>query len=146
MLYPHQLVKGWWCLCRAIMPPRSSQASRWTVQRRAGASLDLPKSLDQVVAAVVELLGFEVAVMKLVSGDGDLEVLSVAGPAEVREHLLGTKQSQCSWQQALDADRPIENLRFMHHDDADLLDEPARLAGARISNRKPHPRSTVNWG
>jgi len=94
----------------------------------------------------VELLDFEVAVMNLVSGDGDREVLSVAGPAEVREHLLGTTQSQCSWQQMLDADRPTGSLRFMHHDDADLLDEPARLAGARITNRKPHPRSTVNWG
>jgi len=26
------------------------------------------------------------------------------------------------------------------------LDEPARLVGARISNRKPHSRSTVDWG
>jgi len=93
----------------------------------------------------VELLDFEVAVMNLVSGDGDLEVLSVAGPAEVREHLLGTTQSQCSWQQMLDAARPTGSLRFMHHDDADLLDEPARLAGARATNRKPHPRSTAIW-
>ncbi len=42
----------------------------------------------------MELLGFHVAVMNLVNGDGDLEVLSGAGPAEVREHLLGTKQTQ----------------------------------------------------
>jgi len=141
MLYPRQLVNGWWCLCRAVTAPRSSHASRWTVQRRAGASLDLHKTLDQVVAAVVELLDFDVAVMNLVSADGDREVLSVAGPAEVREHLLGTTQSQCTWQQMLDAARPTGNLRFVHHDDADLLDEPARLAGARITNRKPHPRS-----
>jgi len=47
---------------------------------------------------------------------------------------------------AADAARPIENLPFVHHEDADLLAEPARLAGARISNRKPHPRSTVDWG
>ena len=72
------------------MPPQSSHASWWTVQRWVGASLDLQKTLDQVVAAVVELLDVEVAVMNLGSGDGDLEVLSVAGPAEVREHLLGT--------------------------------------------------------
>jgi len=111
------------------------------VQRRAGASLDLQKTPDQVVAAVVELLDFEVAVMNLVSGDGDREVLSVAGPAEVREHLLGTTQSQRSWQQMLDAARPTESLPFVHHDDADLLDEPARLAGTRATNRKPHPRS-----
>ncbi len=32
----------------------------------------------------------------------------------------------------LDAARPIENWPFVHHDDADLLDEPARLAEARI--------------
>jgi len=74
MLYPRQLVKSWWCLCRTVMPPRSSHASRWTAQRRAGASLDLHKTLDQVVAAVVELLGFDVAVMNLVSGNGDREV------------------------------------------------------------------------
>ena len=64
------------------------------MQRRAGASLELQKTPDQIVAAVVELLDFEVAVMNLASGDGGLEVLSGAGPAEVRQHLLGTKQSQ----------------------------------------------------
>ncbi len=115
------------------------------MQRRVGASLDLHRTLDQVVATVVELLDFDVAVMKLVSGDGDREVLSVAGPAEVREHLLGTTQSQCGRQQMLDAARPTGRLRFMHHDDADLLDEPARLAGARYQLQAT-PKITVDSG
>lgn len=93
-LYPRPAGQGLLGRCRAVTPPRSSHATWWTVPRWAGVSLDPHKTLDQIVAAVVELLGFHVAVMNLVSGDGDLEVLSGAGPAEVREHLLGTKQSQ----------------------------------------------------
>jgi len=44
----------------------------------------------------------------------------------------------------LDAARPIENSPFVHHDDAGLLAEPARLAGARISTAS-HTRDQQQW-
>lgn len=101
-----------------------AELSRFLVDSaaRVGGSLDLQQTLDRVVESVVALLGFEVAVLNLVDGDGALEVVSTAGSAEVRAQLLGARQTRRSWLQQLEVARPIGTLRFVHHDDADLLD------------------------
>jgi len=126
-----------------LMPPRSSHALWWTVQRWAGASLDPHKTLDQIVAAVVELLGFHVAVMNLVSGDGDREVLSGASPAEVREPHQAEPMKL-----AADAGRRPSHREFAVR--APRRRRPPGRAGpsrrSTHSHRKPHPRSTVDWG
>ena len=92
------------------------------IARRVGGSLDLQHTLDQVVAGVVELLGFGVAVLNLKTPEGSLEVVSVAGPEASRAQLLGSRQSRSVWDALLAAARPIGALRFVHHDDTALMD------------------------
>lgn len=94
------------------------------VARRVGATLDLSHTLDQVVEAVVELLGFGVAALNLVTADGDLEVVTVAGPDDVRRELLGTRMARETWESFLASARPYGGLRFA---DAELA-APADIA------------------
>jgi PAS domain S-box-containing protein len=82
------------------------------VARRVGGTLDLDRTLHQVVQAVLELVGFRVAVLNLLTADGDLEVVTVAGSDEVRAELLGSRNSLASWQALLAAAQPVGALRF----------------------------------
>ena len=83
------------------------------VARRVGGTLDLDRTLDQVVQAVVELVGFRVAVLNLLTADRrHLEVVTVAGPDEVRAVLLGSRDTLASWEELLAASRPMGALRF----------------------------------
>ena len=83
------------------------------VAQRLGASLDVTRTLEEVARAVVERLGFGVAVLNLVTGDGDLEVVALAGPEEMRSGLLGKRQSATDWEHALAASMPQGRLRFL---------------------------------
>jgi len=105
--------------------PDGPDVSRFLVDvaRRVGASLDLQDTLDHVVRGVVELLGFEVAVLNLAAVDGSLEVVSVAGPDETREELMGTRQSAQGWTALLDAAEPLGTLRFVDHTTTELMDD-----------------------
>jgi diguanylate cyclase (GGDEF)-like protein/PAS domain S-box-containing protein len=85
------------------------------VARRVGVSLALDTTLDAVANAVVEALGFRAAVVNLVSADGDLHVVAVAGRDEIRQTLLGTHSSRAAWQAMLDAATPWGDLRFLSH-------------------------------
>ena len=107
--------------------PRNPDVSRFLVDvaRRVGGTLDLQQTLDQVVAGVVELLGFDVAVLNLVTHDGSIEVVSVAGPEQTRGELMGTKQSAKGWQALLEAAEPLGSLRFLDHNNTDLMQEMA---------------------
>lgn len=82
------------------------------VARRVGGTLDLDRTLDQVVQAVVELVGFRVAVLNLLTAQGDLEVVTVAGSDEVRTELLGSRETLASWEGLLAAAQPVGALRF----------------------------------
>ena len=83
------------------------------VARRVGGTLDLDRTLDQVVQAVVELVGFQVAVLNLLTADRHhLEVVTVAGPDEVRAHMLGSRGTLASWEKLLAAAQPVGALRF----------------------------------
>ena len=92
------------------------------LSRRVGGSLDLATTLD----AVVEAMGFEVAVVNLVKDNGDIEVVSVAGPAEVRDFLMGTHCPAQIWTELLKVAEDWGRLRFLDHltapaDSADML-------------------------
>lgn len=112
---------------RVVALPRQmqpSEVSRFLVDvaRRVGGSLDLQRTLDQVVQALVDLLGFEVAVLNLAAADHTLEVVSVAGPPETRLQLMGTKQSRAGWQRMLDAGEAQGSLCFIDHSRTQVLD------------------------
>ncbi|HEU4674402.1 MAG TPA: EAL domain-containing protein [Motilibacteraceae bacterium] len=85
------------------------------VSTRIGASLDLTRTLDAVAAAVVESIGFRVAVVNLVEGD-QLRVVAVSGGPEVREALAGRTDSVTNWTRLLELGEPWGSLRFLHHD------------------------------
>jgi diguanylate cyclase (GGDEF)-like protein/PAS domain S-box-containing protein len=86
-----------------------------SVARRVGLGLTLDTTLDAVASAVVEVLGFRAAVVNLVSADGELHVVAVAGHDEIRNMLLGTHSSRAAWQAMLDASTPWGDLRFLSH-------------------------------
>ena len=92
------------------------------VARRIGGNLDLAATLDQIVVAVAELLAFEVAVLNLVTRDGSLRVVSVAGPEQARRQLLGLQQDEQDWNRLLAAARPMGSLLFVDHAVATGLD------------------------
>ncbi len=83
------------------------------VAQRLGASLDLTRTLEEVAASVVDHLGFGVAVLNLVTEDGDLEVVALAGPEDMRDELLGRRQSRQDWDTALSASESRGRLRFL---------------------------------
>ncbi len=88
----------------------------------SGAVLDLLATLQQVADAIVESLGFEVAVINLLEPPDHavLRVIAVAGPAEVREALLGTVQSCQVWDELLHGTSLLGRLLFLDHRNATL--------------------------
>jgi diguanylate cyclase (GGDEF)-like protein/PAS domain S-box-containing protein len=86
---------------------------------RLSAGSDLQSTLRAVVDGVVEGLGFSVAVVNLVQDDGTVEVVTVAGPAEVSETLLGQSSDLASWQQEIDRAKPLGQLRYLAHTEPD---------------------------
>lgn len=72
-------------------------------------------TLQRVADAVVDGLGFGVAVVNLVVGDDVLEVVAVSGSDDARETLLGTHNSITSWRARLAGSEPWGMLRFENH-------------------------------
>ena len=93
--------------------PAHTAALLSDVASRLGSSLDLRQTLAQVTQAVVDRLGFGLAVLNLVTVEGDLEVVTVAGSDEVRDELVGQVQSAGAWEQALAVSQPRGRLRFL---------------------------------
>ena len=81
---------------------------------------DLATTLDLLAQTIVNTLGFKVAVVNLVRADEAIEVVSCAGPAEVREQLLGQVDSKENWQQVLQASQEWGRLRFLDHNLVDF--------------------------
>ncbi len=83
--------------------------------RRVASSLDLQQTLQLVVQAVVDQLGFGAAAVNMVR-PGDLcEVVAVAGPEEVSTSLLGTRAPTGTWRTLLASCEPWGELRFLDH-------------------------------
>ncbi len=102
-----------------VEPPSSLAAAD------GGMQLSLQATLDLLAQTIVNALGFEVAVVNLVRTDGSLEVVSCAGPTEVRDLLLGRCETAETWRRILAASVGWGRLRFLDHaqvvDVADML-------------------------
>jgi diguanylate cyclase (GGDEF)-like protein/PAS domain S-box-containing protein len=83
--------------------------------RRIASSLELRQTLQLVVQAVVDQLGFGCALMNLVRPDDMCEVVAIAGPAEATRALLGTRASVESWHRLLASCESWGDLRFLDH-------------------------------
>lgn len=78
-------------------------------------SLSLQATLDLLSQTIVNALGFDVAVVNLVQADGSLQVVSCAGPTDVRDLLLGQAESKKTWDRILAASVEWGRLRFLDH-------------------------------
>jgi diguanylate cyclase (GGDEF)-like protein/PAS domain S-box-containing protein len=83
--------------------------------RRIASSLELRQTLQFVVQAVVDQLGFGCALVNMVQPDDMCEVVAIAGPPEAVQALLGTRASVDSWHRLLASCESWGDLRFLDH-------------------------------
>jgi diguanylate cyclase (GGDEF)-like protein/PAS domain S-box-containing protein len=84
--------------------------------RRLGTGLDLATTLDAVTQAVVDVLGYQVAVVSLVADDGALENVAVAGNDDARSALLGNRAPRAAWDELIATAQPWGGLCFLDHE------------------------------
>jgi diguanylate cyclase (GGDEF)-like protein/PAS domain S-box-containing protein len=94
------------------------------VVRRIAVSLDLRETLQVVAQAVVDHLGFGVAVVNLIRPDNVCEAAAVAGPDEAVRVMLGSCASADDVRALLDACEPWGELRFMDHRKDNGISDP----------------------
>lgn len=102
----------------ALGPPADdAEAARLLAElaRRVASSLDLRQTLQCVVDAVVDQLGFGCALVNMVRPGDMCEVVAIAGPAEATETLLGTRAPMDAWRDLLASCEPWGDLRFLDH-------------------------------
>lgn len=92
---------------------------------RLNAGADLAATLRAVVDGVVEGLGFGVAVVSLVHDDQTVEVVTVAGPQEVSDTLLGSRSPLSAWEKAFTRSYAWGALRYEPHELAEEDDLPS---------------------
>ena len=94
--------------------------------------------LDLLAGTVVSALGFAAAAVNLVESPNRVVVVSVAGPDEVRDRLLGTHDSLQSWERLLAAGQPWGRLVFVDHTDAAVrLAEPRSWTPDLVASDEP---------
>jgi len=98
---------------------------------RLNTGADLAATLRAVVDGVVEGLGFGVAVVNLVHDDGSVEVVTVAGPQEVSDTLLGTRSPLASWEATLERSHRWGGLRYQPQGQTDEDDLPSWVPDGR---------------
>jgi diguanylate cyclase (GGDEF)-like protein/PAS domain S-box-containing protein len=101
---------------------------------RLNAGPDLATTLRAVVDGVVEGLGFGVAVVNLVQGDGTAEVVTVAGPPDVSATLLGTTSLVSTWQDEFDRSEAWGTLRYLAHTQPENADLATWVPDTPVSN------------
>jgi diguanylate cyclase (GGDEF)-like protein/PAS domain S-box-containing protein len=101
---------------------------------RINAGADLADTLRAVVDGVVEGLGFGVAVVSLVHDDRTVEVVTVAGPQDVSDTLLGNRIPLDSWERAFKRAQPWGALMFEPHELADEDDIPSWVPDMPVSD------------
>jgi diguanylate cyclase (GGDEF)-like protein/PAS domain S-box-containing protein len=110
--------------------------------------LDLQAMLDLLAGTVVSALGFAAAAVNLVESPDRVVVVSVAGPDEVRDRLLGTHDSLQSWEHLLAAGQPWGRLIFVDHSDTAAvgLTEPHSWTPDLVASDEPdawHPEDSL---
>ncbi|HEY3878786.1 MAG TPA: diguanylate cyclase [Trebonia sp.] len=85
------------------------------VARRIAVSLDLRETLQVVAQAVVDHLGFGVAVANIIRPDDMCEAAAVAGPDDAVQAMLGTCAPAEDIRALLAACEPWGELRFLDH-------------------------------
>ncbi len=92
-------------------PARAASLRRlYELARTVNGDLDLNRTLQSVCQGVVDGLGFGVAVLNLVTSEGDLHVVAVAGDERAAQELLGTRASRAVWESLLAACEPVGEL------------------------------------
>jgi len=94
-----------------------TQAGRLLAElaRRIASSLDLRVTLQLVVQAVVDQLGFGCALVNMLLPGDMFEVVAIAGPEEAAKTLLGTRAPLETWRNILASCEPWGDLRFLDH-------------------------------
>ncbi|MGH8938598.1 MAG: PAS domain S-box protein, partial [Actinomycetes bacterium] len=92
---------------------------------RMNTGSDLAATLRAVVDGVVEGLGFGVAVVSLVHDDQTVEVVTVAGPQDVSDTLLGNRVPLAKWEKAFKRSYEWGALCYEPHELADEDDIPS---------------------
>jgi diguanylate cyclase (GGDEF)-like protein/PAS domain S-box-containing protein len=116
------------------------------VVRQLGESGELGQMLDQIAAAVVEVVEFGAAAINVVSPQGVVTVASVVGPPEARA-LLGKTSPVQYWLDILALAEPWGSLRFYSHErDQRIIDRIANWTPAEAPQRGPdawHPDDSL---
>jgi diguanylate cyclase (GGDEF)-like protein/PAS domain S-box-containing protein len=82
---------------------------------RIHAGLRLADTLDAIAAAVVEFIGFQVAVVNLRRADGSFEVVAVAGSEDAAKSLMGTSMPKEEVFAEMSRSEEWGSLRFVPH-------------------------------
>jgi diguanylate cyclase (GGDEF)-like protein/PAS domain S-box-containing protein len=98
-------------------PAVDAQATQLLAElaRRIASSLDLQQTLQLVVQAVVDQLGFDCALVNMVRPGDMCEVVAIAAPEEATRALLGARASMEIWRQILTSCEHWGDLRFLDH-------------------------------
>ena len=126
--------------------------------RRIASSLDLRETLQEVVQAVVDHLGFGAAAINLALPGNIFEVVAAAGAPDLAAALLGTRAPVETWQKLLSAspiaiallteDRVVTRVnaayeRLTGRAAVDLIGERAdELARPAVGRRSTDPATT----
>src|SRR6185437_2634762 len=108
---------------RFAMSDGLALATLGSAEHAPGGSVDLTQTLQLVADTIVELLGFEVAVINLADTAESMVVAAVAGPPEVHAQLLNRRQGLSGWSKLVAASEPWGRLRFLDH--AKSVTDPA---------------------
>jgi diguanylate cyclase (GGDEF)-like protein/PAS domain S-box-containing protein len=99
-------------------PDRNLVAVLAGLGARIHAGLGLADTLDAIAAAVVEFIGFQVAVVNLRRPDGSFAVVAVSGSADAARTLMGTSMAKEEVFVEMSRSEEWGSLRFVPHERA----------------------------
>ncbi|MEU6575613.1 diguanylate cyclase CdgB [Streptomyces sp. NPDC046805] len=93
------------------------------VMAEMNTARSLADTLQTVADGVVEALGYEIACVNLVRGDGDLVVAAFSGNSAAESLITGRVGPRASWERRLSMGEAWGDLRFIPHTEGWVLDE-----------------------